>query len=86
MANVNSFDFKTFNAMTKGLHPSLALPLAEGMLRDAVRNMEDFHNPLADEAREVLNEVTLFKGKWKVDAAERKAKRESTAPMAADGK
>jgi hypothetical protein len=81
----NDFDFKAYNAILKDAGAGLKLALAEGLLKDALRTLENFNNPLADDAQMIFNDVKVFRVKYKAAAAARNAKAESPAPMDATG-
>jgi len=85
-ATQNQFDFNAFNAILtpngRPVAPGLKLALAEGLIKDALWNLERYNNPMADDLHGIGNELKVFRIKYKEAAAARTAARaEISAPV-----
>ncbi len=72
MAN-NNFDFKQFNATTRDVAAGLKIVLAEGLLKDALWSLQRFNNPLGAELQGIVNDLQVYKAKYKAASAARAA-------------
>lgn len=74
---MNQFDFNAFNAILapngRPVAPGLKLALAEGLIKDALWNLERYNNPMADDLHGIGNELKVFRIKYKEAAAARTA-------------
>ena len=87
-ATQNQFDFNAFNAILtpngRPVAPGLKLALAEGLIKDALWNLERYNNPMADDLHGIGNELKVFRIKYKEAAAARTAARGEISAPAVD--
>ena len=84
--NPNNFDFNAFNAILspngRKIAAGLQIALAEGLIKDALYQMENYHNPLAEDLHGVYNELKTFRVTYKA-AAKARADQRATIPAPA---